>query len=67
MIRLSLTLKKSKEEEITDEKNAEKSVAGLLEDMNLSDSDREDYHNNVDILFVLDTTSSMNPYIAKSI
>lgn len=35
--------------------------------MNLSDSDREDYHNNVDILFVLDTTSSMSPYIAKSI
>jgi len=34
--------------------------------MNLSDTDREDYHNNVDILFVLDTTSSMGPYIGKS-
>jgi len=38
-----------------------------LDDMNLSDTDREDYHNNVDILFVLDTTSSMAPYIEKSI
>lgn len=34
-----------------------------IDDMNLSDSDREDYHNNVDILFVLDTTGSMGSYI----
>lgn len=34
-----------------------------IEDFDLADSHREDYHNNVDILFVLDTTASMGPYI----
>ncbi|KAL4499204.1 hypothetical protein ABPG72_006790 [Tetrahymena utriculariae] len=37
-----------------------------LDDFDLSDSDREDYHNNVDILFVLDTTGSMGPYISQA-
>ncbi|KAL4454703.1 hypothetical protein ABPG74_021908 [Tetrahymena malaccensis] len=37
-----------------------------LDDFDLSDSDREDYHNNVDILFVLDTTGSMGSYIPQA-
>lgn len=34
-----------------------------IEDFDLDDSDREDFHNNVDILFVLDSTGSMGIYI----
>lgn len=40
-----------------------KSEETKLDDLDLADSDREDYHNNVDILFVVDTTGSMGSYI----
>lgn len=31
------------------------------------EENREDFHNNIDILFVLDTTSSMGSYIKPAI
>lgn len=38
-----------------------------IDDFDLADSDREEYHNNVDILFVLDTTGSMGSYFSPAI
>ncbi|KAL4431847.1 hypothetical protein ABPG74_015287 [Tetrahymena malaccensis] len=54
-------LEQSKQNKDEDKKNLH------LDDFDLADSDREDYHNNVDILFVLDTTGSMGSYFQPAI
>lgn len=38
-----------------------------LEEVVKEEDNREDYHNNVDILFVLDVTSSMGSYILPAV
>jgi len=38
-----------------------------VDDFDLNDSDREEFENMVDILFVVDSTGSMSSYIRDSI
>lgn len=38
-----------------------------IEDFDLEDSDREEFENLVDLLFVIDSTGSMSAYIRDSI
>jgi Mg-chelatase subunit ChlD len=73
--RKELNLKKEEEKEIEGghkeevhltKATEENKIGFQLDDLDLADSDREDYHNNVDILFVVDATGSMGSYIEQS-
>ncbi|KAL4468840.1 hypothetical protein ABPG72_008767 [Tetrahymena utriculariae] len=63
---MDICLRRKPFEQAKQNKNEDKKNLHL-DDFDLADSDREDYHNNVDILFVLDTTGSMGSYFQPAI